>query len=121
MLKNIVPNNNPIVIRGEVYLAELPDNGGSTQMGKRPVVILSNDINNRHSTVVNVAAITSKNKPLPVHVHVGTEGGLKNDSTVLLEQVTAVDKNRLVHKLGEFSQEIMDRINSALMMQFALC
>src|SRR5574344_1577152 len=81
MLRNIIENNNP-VIRGEVYLAELPSGSGSEQVGKRPVVVLSNNTNNAHSNIINVAAITSKNKPLPVHVYVGRNGGLKTESTV---------------------------------------
>ncbi len=120
MLKSIVPNNNPIIVRGEIYLAELPYTQGSEQSGTRPVVILSNNMNNKHSSVVNVAAITTKNKPLPVHVYVGTEGGLKTESTVMLEQTMTVDKCKLVHRIGEFSSAIMDKINQALMMQFAL-
>ena len=101
MLRNIIENNNP-VIRGEVYLAELPSGSGSEQVGKRPVVVLSN------------------NKPLPVHVYVGRNGGLKTESTVMLEQTMVVDKARLIHKIGCFSDYIMSDINKALMTQFAL-
>ena len=120
MLKNIVLNESPVIVRGEIYLAELPYTQGSEQSGKRPVVILSNNTNNRHSSIVNVAAITTKNKPLPVHVYVGTDGGLKTESTVMLEQTMTVDKSKLVHRIGEFSSAIMEKINEALMMQFAL-
>ena len=127
MLRNIIENNNP-VIRGEVYLAELPSGSGSEQVGKRPVVVLSNNTNNAHSNIINVAAITSKNKPLPVHVYVGRNGGTGNragnfalqDSTVMLEQTMVVDKARLIHKIGCFSDYIMSDINKALMTQFAL-
>lgn len=119
MLRNIIENNNP-VIRGEVYLAELPSGSGSEQVGKRPVVVLSNNTNNAHSNIINVAAITSKNKPLPVHVYVGRSCGLKTESTVMLEQTMVVDKARLIHKIGCFSDYIMSDINKALMTQFAL-
>lgn len=119
MLRDIVENNSP-VIRGEIYLADLPFGNGSEQIGKRPVVVLSNNTNNVYSNVVNIAAITSKNKPLPCHVYVGRNGGLKTESTVMLEQTMVVDKKRLVHKIGCFSDCIMKDINKALMLQFAL-
>lgn len=119
MLRDIIENNSP-VIRGEIYLAELPLGSGSEQVGKRPVVVLSNNTNNAYSNVVNVAAITSKNKPLPVHVYVGRNGRLKTESTVMLEQTMVVDKTRLIHKIGCFSDYIMSDINKALMTQFAL-
>lgn len=119
MLRDIVENNSP-VIRGEIYLADLPFGNGSEQIGKRPVVVLSNNTNNAHSNIINVVAITSKNKPLPVHVYVGRNGGLKTESTVMLEQTMTVDKTRLIHKIGCFSDCIMGDINKALMTQFAL-
>lgn len=103
--------------RGEIYRANLDPVVGSEQGGIRPVVIIQNDIGNRHSTTVIVAAITSSAKKthLPVHVPItAEESGLARDSVVLLEQVRTLEKTRLTKRLGCLNQAAMQRIDRAL-------
>lgn len=103
--------------RGEIYWADLNPVVGSEQGGIRPVVIVQNDIGNRHSTTVIVAAITSSGKKahLPVHVAISAEeSGLARDSVVLLEQLRTLEKSRLMGYLGRLRAEAMGRIDKAL-------
>lgn len=111
------------VKRGDIYYADLSPVIGSEQGGLRPVVIVQNDVGNKHSPTVIAAAITSRmNKArLPTHIEViAEESGLNRNSVVLLEQVRTIDKKRLREKLGHFGSDIMDRINSAIEISFGL-
>ena len=77
------------VKRGEVFYADLSPVVGSEQGGVRPVLIVQNDVGNRHSPTVIAAAITSKQDKTNLPTHIGIKactGGLTRDSVVLLEQ-----------------------------------
>ena len=92
--------------------------------GIRPVVIIQNDMGNKHSPTVIAAAITSqmgKNK-LPTHIEIGPENSqLKTESIVLTEQIRSIDKSRLIEKIGHIDDEnVMNKINSALGVSFGL-
>ena len=92
--------------------------------GIRPVVIIQNDMGNRHSPTVIAAAITSqigKNK-LPTHIEIGPENSqLKTDSIVLTEQIRTIDKSRLKEKIGHIDDiKVMNKINNALGVSFGL-
>ena len=103
--------------RGEIYRASLDPVVGSEQGGVRPVLIVQNDIGNRHSPTVIVAAITtSAKKPgLPTHVPLAAkDSGLKRDSVVLLEQVRTLEKTRLTCFLGAVPPETMQKVDRAL-------
>ena len=105
------------VWRGDIYYADLDPTVGSEQGGVRPVLILQNNVGNRHSPTVIVAAITSRTgKPrLPTHVPVGcVVSGLYRDSVVLLEQLRTVDRTRLREFLGTLEQADMEAIDTAL-------
>ena len=113
-----------VVKRGDMFYADLSPVIGSEQGGIRPVVIIQNDIGNKHSPTVIAAAITSqtgKNK-LPTHIEIGTvESGLKTDSVILTEQIRTIDKSRLKEKIGHIDDEnVMSRINNALGVSFGL-
>lgn len=102
------------VKRGEIYFANLEPVVGSEQGGVRPVVVIQNDVGNRFSPTVIVAAITGRMKrKLPTHTKLKATG-LPKESTALLEQIRTVDKKRLIEKLGEVSDEEMNRITEAL-------
>ncbi len=109
--------------RGDIYYADLSPVVGSEQGGLRPVLIIQNDVGNRHSPTVIAAAITSrmgKNK-LPTHIDVsGTDVGLAKDSVILLEQVRTIDKRRLKEKMGHLDDETMRGVNSAIQVSFGL-
>ena len=109
--------------RGDIYYADLSPVVGSEQGGIRPVLIIQNDIGNRHSPTVIAAAITSQlNKTrLPTHIEVNaSDYGLTKNSIVLLEQVRTLDKRRLKEKMGHLDTGSMNRINQALSVSFGL-
>lgn len=109
--------------RGEIYYADLSPVVGSEQGGVRPVLIVQNDVGNKHSPTVIAAAITSQNSKarLPTHIAVGGKTcGLQKDSVVLLEQIRTLDKKRLKERMGELDQTSMDRVDSALSISFGL-
>ena len=84
--------------RGDVYYADLRPVIGSEQGGVRPVLIIQNDVGNKHSPTVICAAITSKmNKAkLPTHIELDARRyEMVKDSVVLLEQLRTIDKKRL--------------------------
>lgn len=109
--------------RGEVYYADLSPVIGCEQGGTRPVVIVQNDVGNRHSPTVIAAAITSKQdkSTLPTHISIrGESCGLAKDSVVLLEQIRTIDKQRLREKTGRLETDDLNRINKALNISFGL-
>ena len=113
-----------VIKRGDMFYADLSPVVGSEQGGIRPVIIIQNDIGNKHSPTVIAAAITSqmgKNK-LPTHIEIGTQNsGLKADSIVLTEQIRTIDKSRLKEKIGHINEGIvMDIITNALAVRFGL-
>ena len=111
------------VKRGEIYYADLSPVVGSEQGGIRPVLIVQNDIGNKHSPTVIAAAITSKKEKsqLPTHISVSAQScGLSKDSVVLLEQVRTLDKRRLKERMGELDSYSMAQVNNALQVSFGL-
>lgn len=106
-----------MIRRGEIYYANLSPVVGSEQGGIRPVLVLQNDLGNRYSPTVIVAAITARAKKstLPIHIPLHSAGtGLARDSVLLLEQVRTIDKTRLLQKAGELDEATMDRVGYAL-------
>lgn len=109
--------------RGEVFYADLSPVIGSEQGGTRPVVIIQNDVGNRHSPTVIAAAITSKQykNVMPTHISIkGDSCGLAMDSVVLLEQIRTIDKKRLKEKTGSLAPEDLLKINKGLNISFGL-
>ena len=115
--------NEVIVKRGDIIYADLSPVIGSEQGGVRPVLIVQNDIGNKYSPTVIVAAITSQiNKAkLPTHIEINAnEYGLPKDSVVLLEQIRTIDKKRLREKIGHFDEDMMDKVNDCLKISMGL-
>lgn len=109
--------------RGDVYYADLRPVIGSEQGGIRPVLIVQNDVGNKHSPTVICAAITSKmNKAkLPTHIELNAAlYDMDKDSVVLLEQLRTIDKKRLKDKVCHLDGEIMRRVDRALMVSLEL-
>ena len=112
-----------IVKRGDIFYADLSPVVGSEQGGVRPVLIVQNDVGNRHSPTVIAAAITSQiNKArLPTHIELTASSfGLTKDSVILLEQIRTIDKRRLLEKMGKLDEGGMNRVDSALAVSFGL-
>ncbi|MCD7981499.1 MAG: type II toxin-antitoxin system PemK/MazF family toxin [Clostridiales bacterium] len=106
-----------VIRRGDVYYADLRPVVGSEQGGVRPVLIIQNDIGNRHSPTVICAAITSRmNKAkLPTHIELSAvRYHMVKDSVILLEQLRTVDKMRLKEKICHLDGDIMRKVNRAL-------
>lgn len=103
--------------RGELYYADLSPVVGSEQGGVRPVLIVQNDVGNKYSPTVIVAAITSQiNKAkIPTHIEIGTAYGLVKDSVLLLEQIRTLDKRRLRERIGVLDDKCMENVNRALL------
>ena len=111
------------VKRGDIYYADLSPVVGSEQGGIRPVLILQNDIGNKYSPTVIVAAITSQiNKSkLPTHLSIRADQfGIAKDSVVLLEQLRTIDKKRLREKVCHIDSQNMKKVDSALKISLGL-
>lgn len=112
-----------VMRRGDIYYADLRPVVGSEQGGIRPVLIIQNDVGNRHSPTVICAAITSKmNKAkLPTHIELSTmQYDMDKDSVILLEQLRTIDKRRLKDKVCHLDTQIMKKVNKALMISLEL-
>ncbi|HJV45470.1 MAG TPA: type II toxin-antitoxin system PemK/MazF family toxin [Bacillota bacterium] len=112
-----------IVKRGDVYFADLSPVVGSEQGGVRPVLIIQNDIGNRFSPTVIVAAITAQiqKAKLPTHVEIDAKSyGFDRDSVILLEQIRTIDKQRLTDKITHLDDEMMDKVNEAIQISLGL-
>ena len=112
-----------LVKRGEIYYADLSPVVGSEQGGVRPVLIVQNDVGNRHSPTVIAAAITSRREKakLPTHIDVqAATCGLTKDSVVLLEQIRTLDKRRLREHMGRVDETMMKQVDTAIAVSFGL-
>lgn len=111
------------VKRGDIYYADLSPVVGSEQGGIRPVLIVQNNVGNRHSPTVIAAAITSQTGKarLPTHIELSARTyGLSRDSVILLEQVRTIDKKRLKERMGSLDPRLMQRVDNALEVSFGL-
>ena len=112
-----------VIKRGDIFYADLRPVVGSEQGGVRPVLIIQNDVGNRHSPTVICAAITSKmNKAkLPTHVELCASAcHMVKDSVILLEQLRTIDKKRLKDKVCHLDGPILKKIEDALKISLEL-
>ena len=112
-----------LVKRGDIFYADLSPVIGSEQGGVRPVLIVQNNVGNKHSPTVIVAAITSQiNKAkLPTHIELDSRVyGLAKDSVILLEQVRTIDRRRLKEKIGRLDDGLMMKVDVALLISLGL-
>lgn len=109
------------ILRGEVYYADLSPVVGCEQGGVRPILIIQNNLGNRHSPTVIVAAITSQHKKeLPTHVPIAGIKGISKCSVVLLEQIRTIDRRRLRDYVGSIDSEMLAQIDEALKISVGL-
>lgn len=107
-------NTNSKVQRGEIYLYDFGNNGGSIQNGVRPALVVQCDEGNAASSTTIIAAITSviKKQFLPTHIIVGSRFGLKVPSMVMLEQLKTVNQSDLIEYIGKIDDEhCMKKLN----------
>src|SRR4030042_3802477 len=103
------PYRMALIKRGEVFLVNFDPTIGAEAKKTRPAVVVSNDINNAHSPIISIAPITSnvtKVYSFEVEIPTGT-AGLRTRSKVMVNQTRAVDKIRLINRLGQLPLQIM--------------
>jgi len=111
------------VKRGYIFFADLSPVIGSEQGGVRPVLVIQNNVGNKYSPTVIIAAITSQidKAKLPTHVEIEAEEyGLEKDSVILLEQIRTIDKQRLQDKITELDEKAMQKVNQAIKISLGL-
>lgn len=109
--------------KGDIFLANLEPIKGYEQGGIRPVIIIQNNISNKHSPVIIIAAITSKSfeKEFSTNVFLSKKNsGLPKDSTILLNQIRTIDKRRLLKKIGNLDSFFIEKIDIALKISLGL-
>ena len=109
--------------RGDIFYADLRPVVGSEQGGIRPVLIIQNDVGNRHSPTVICAEITSKMNKAKLPTHIEIDAGtydIVRDSVILLEQLRTIDKQRLKDKVCHLDQDILRQVNKALQISLEL-
>lgn len=108
--------------RGDVFFVDLGKTVGSIQGHIRPVIVLQNDIGNKHSPTIIVATITGKSqkkRTMPTHI-IFNMSGLMKESVVQLEQITTIDKQQIKKYVGTMPDGIMEKINDAIKISLAL-
>ena len=106
-----------LLYKGDIYFADLSPVVGSEHGGVRPVLVIQNNVGNKFSPTVIVAAITSRmdKHNLPTHVLIEqSRYGLQKDSMILLEQVRTIDRSRLGDYIGRLDENAMEAVNEAL-------
>ena len=109
--------------RGDIFYADLSPVVGSEQGGIRPVLIIQNDIGNRHSPTVICAAITSRMNKAKLPTHVEIDAGkyqIVKNSVVLLEQIRTIDKQRLKDMVCHVDKKLMTKVDEALRISLEL-
>ena len=102
--------------RGDIYIANLNPYTGAEQGGIRPVVVLQNNLGNRYSPTLIVAAMTKeiKRTDLPTHVYIRRAGDLKKPSIIALEQIRTIDKSRVHRFIGRLSPMQMNLVDRGI-------
>jgi mRNA interferase MazF len=110
-----------MIKRGDIFWASLSESKGSVQKGNRPVLIIQNDVGNKHSATVIVACITSRigKRAYPVNVSI-PEKLLPKASDVRLNQILTVEKSQLGGRLGRLPRETMDKVDKAIRVSLGL-
>lgn len=96
---------------------------GSEIRKTRPALIIQNDVANEHSPITIVAAITSKfdDTLYPTEVLIAAdEGGLKQDSVVLLNRIRSIDRQRLAKKLGKIENSTLRKVDLSIKISLGL-
>ena len=107
--------------RGEVWLVNWNPARGSEQAGKKPALVIQNDIGNEKASTTIVAAISGSVKIYPMNVKVDPpEGGLERPSIVKTGQILTVSKDRLEKRLGRISAKKIKEVNLAIKLSLDL-
>jgi len=109
-------NKEKKIKRGDIYLVDLSPTKGHEQSGKRPVVVIQNNIANMFSNTTIIAPCTTRKieKPLPTHVKIYRNKNVVSSSTILLEQMRVIDKSRLENYIGKLEGIEFKKIDRAI-------
>ena len=110
------------ILKGEIYLADLNPTVGSEIAKTRPVLIVSNNINNQYADTVTIVPITSTTEkiyPFEVFLSQG-EGSLTNASKAKANQIRTIDKLRLRRRLGKINEETLKEIERAILIHLEI-
>lgn len=123
MKRIFLVTNTQQIKRGDIFYADLSPVVGSEQGGLRPVLVVQNNIGNKYSPTIIVAAITSQlsKAKLPTHLSLPAESfNLPKDSVILFEQLRTIDKRRLKNFVGSLDDRFMQKANQALVISLGL-
>lgn len=104
-----------LIKQGDIFYADLDPVVGSEQGGVRPVLVVQNNIGNRHSpTLVVLPLSTVKKNKLPTHICIRNSKILPKDSVILAEQIRTIDRSRLRSYIGSLDSGIINKIDEAM-------
>lgn len=109
--------------KGDIYYANMNETVGSEQSGVRPVIVVQNDIGNKYSQTVIIVPMTSQidsKMNQPTHYYLKAFGNIRFNSIVLTEQIRAIDKQRLIEKIGNINYKIMQEIDEKIMIALGM-
>ena len=108
-------------MRGEVWLVNWNPARGSERAGRRPALVIQNNIGNEKASTTIIAAISSSVKLFPMNVKIEPpEGGLDFPSIVMTSQILTIDKKRLEKRIGRLSEESMEEVECAIKLSLEL-
>ena len=112
----------PQILRGDIFTVDLEPVRGSEQGKVRPALVIQNDIGNRYSSTIIVAPVTTgEYAKFDVNVEIKfPEGGLANNSVILLNQICTVDRSRFGRYWGRVSAETMQKVDEAIKISLGL-
>ena len=108
---------NDKIRRNEIYLANLGHTVGSEERGTRPVLIIQNDLGNKHSPTTIVLPITKRVEQrlsIPTHIKIKPFGKMKYEATIMAEQIKVIDKRRLLNFIERLPKKYIKSVNNAL-------
>ena len=110
------------ILRGDIFSVDFEPVRGAEQGKVRPALVIQNDIGNRYSPTIIVAAITTGNySRFDINILIqAPEGGLANDSIILLNQIRTIDRTRLGRHWGRVSAQTMEQVDAAIKISLGL-
>ena len=112
-----------LVKRGDLFWVDLNPIKGSEQAGRRPILVIQNDVGNAFAPTVIIAPLTTKvfTKDYPINVRIPKGvAGLKETSIVLLSQIRTIDKSRLERRIGHLPVSYLRQVNRAISVSLGL-
>jgi len=109
--------------RGDIFYVDLNPIKGSEQAGRRPVLVIQNNVGNEMAPTIIIAPLTTKkfSKEYPTNGHIKKGvANLKENSVVLLSQIRTIDKKRLERKIGSLPADVMMKVDEAIKMSLGL-